>query len=211
MGRKLTGLLLCATSLTICGCAPIVTAWKNDPLQAYDVAGPSIYAMTGDRRTAVFADKESKLKYCAESMPDAVAAYAASSRANAKVTGLKNEAAVDAAIGESTAAALLQTFQRTENAEITRQMGWNICLAWSQGGITDAQYFILLDKLVTGSVDAMKVRAAQPLTATASNGTITVSAGNPFTSPTPTPSASPTPTPSPAPSPASSPSPTPSS
>jgi hypothetical protein len=158
---KLAALLCCTTVLS--GCAGVVTAWKNDPLQAYDVVGPSIYAMTGDRRTAVFSRQNDPLKYCAESLPDAVAAYAALSQANAKASGLKGEAAGEVGFSDSTTAGLLQTFQRTENAEIMRQLGWNTCLAWAQGAISNQEYFSILNKLVDGGVEVMKVRAAQPL------------------------------------------------
>ena len=146
------------------GCASTVTAWKNDPLQSYEVLGPSVYAMTGDRRTAVFTKKGGDLRYCAESLPDAVAAFAASSSAKLKAEGLKGGAGGEAGVSDQTAVGLLQTFQRTEIAEVSRQLGFNTCLAWSQGAITDAQYHDLLEKLVSGSIDVMKTRASQPLT-----------------------------------------------
>lgn len=121
-----------------------------------------------------------------------MAVFAASSKAAAQATGLKDEAAIKAEIAEATAAALLQTFQRTENAELSRQMGWNICLAWSQGGITDGQYYGLLDKLVMGAVDVMRIRATRTTSVTSPDGKVTVTAGDPFLSPTPTPTPSPT-------------------
>jgi len=147
------------SSLT--GCASVVTAWKNDPLQAYSVKQPSIYAMTGDRRTAVFSDRNSTLKYCAESLPDAVAAFAAASSAKAKAEGLKGGAGGEIGFSEQTAVALLQTFQRTEIAELSRQLGFNTCLAWAQGAITNEQYGALLVKIVDGSIDVMKERSKQ--------------------------------------------------
>lgn len=151
---KISLVTLAATGLS--GCAGAITAWKSDPLQSYNVAAPSIYAMTGDRRTAVFTKRDSLLKYCAESLPDAVAAVAASSSATAKGKG------VELGMTDATTISLLQTFQRTEIAEVSRQLGWNTCLAWSQGAITDAQYFGLLQQMVTGSIDVMKARASQP-------------------------------------------------
>lgn len=143
--RLLTGALLGGACFLVSGCAGVVTAFKNDPLQAYDVEHASIYAMTGDRRTAVMLEQNPKHRFCAESLPDAVAAFAASSRARAGITGKG-----DAEFSDATTAGLLQTFQRTEIAEVYRQMGWNTCLAWLQGAITQPQYHELLRKMVDG-------------------------------------------------------------
>lgn len=207
---RLKPILLVATIASLSGCTSLVTAWKNDPLQAYSVKGPSIYAMTGDRRTAVFADKNSNLKYCAESMPDAVAVFSASSEASLEASGIEGQASGKAGIDEDTAAALLQTFHRTEISEISRQMAWNICLAWSQGAISNDAYYTLLEKMVSGSVEVMKVRASQPVVGLPGGQLILRGEGSsPTPVPTPTPSASATPKPTPTPSPTPSPTPTP--
>jgi hypothetical protein len=55
----------------------------------------------------------------------------------------------------------LQTFQRTEIAEVYRQIGWNLCLAWAQEAISSAEYHALLKEYVTGGIDVIKTRAAQ--------------------------------------------------
>ena len=169
--RSHSVLLLALATFCLTGCAGAITAWKNDPLQSYKVEGPSIYAMTGDRRTAVFSDQTSPRKYCAESLPDAVAAIAASSRAAAKTKGVEVE------FGEATAVGLLQTFQRTEIAEVSRQLGWNTCLAWAQGAISNAEYHALLQQIVAGSIDVMKKRASQPVAALPAGSTLVVAPG----------------------------------
>ena len=138
------------------GCASTVTAWKNDPLQSYKSQRSSLYAMTGDRRTAIQINNANGQRFCAESLPDAVAAYSAASKASASVEGKASGGFEDA-----TYAGLLQTFHRTEIAEVYRQLGWNLCLAWAQGAINDAQYFGLLDKFTVGGLDAISKRAAQ--------------------------------------------------
>jgi hypothetical protein len=160
---KLRSLFIAVCGLSVSGCAGVVTAWKNDPLQSYDVIGPSIYTMTGDRRTAVFTRKDADLRYCAESLPDAVAAFAASSSAKLKAEGLRNGAGGEVGISDQASAALLQTFQRTEIAEVSRQLGFNTCLAWSQGAITSPEYHALLQDIVAGTIEVMKTRAGQPL------------------------------------------------
>jgi hypothetical protein len=138
------------------GCASTVTAWKNDPLQAYDMVNPTVYAMTGDRRTAVMMSPSKDKRFCAESLPDAVAAYSAASKANASLQSKASGGFEDAAY-----AGLMQTFQRTEIAEVYRQMGWNLCLAWAQGAIGETEYTTLLTRYVEGGIDAISKRAAQ--------------------------------------------------
>jgi hypothetical protein len=151
-------LLILGLVFTSGGCASTVTAWKNDPLQSYEIEASSIYAMTGDRRTAViFRDEATKKnRFCAESLPDAVAAFSAASKANASVQDKATVGFEDAAY-----AGLLQTFQRTEIAEIYRQLGWNLCLAWAQGATDDPNYMKLLTKFTDGGLDAIAKRAAQ--------------------------------------------------
>ncbi len=149
-------IVISIAAFTLGGCASTVTAWKNDPLQVYDIKGPTVYAMTGDRRTAVLMEANTTKRFCAESLPDAVAAYSAASKANANV-----QDKASAAIEDATYAGLMQTFQRTEIAEVYRQMGWNLCLAWAQGAITSPEYYALLDKFVTGGLHAISERAEQ--------------------------------------------------
>jgi hypothetical protein len=150
------------SSFMLSACSSMVTAWKNDPLQAYTIERPTIYAMTGDRRTAVMMLPGQGQRFCAESLPDAAAAFSAASEANA---GVKDQ--VTGAFKDSTTAALLQTFQRTEIAEVYRQMGWNLCLAWAQQAIDTPQYHALLKEYLTGGIDVIKTRASQPAAAAA--------------------------------------------
>jgi hypothetical protein len=170
------GKLVSAASLfSLTGCAGVVTAFKNDPLQAYPANRESVYAMTGDRRTAVMMNKDSPLRFCAESLPDAVAAFSASSKASIGIEGK-----AQGGFSDSTAAGLLQTFQRTEIAEVFRQLGWNTCLAWAQGAIDEKQYFGLLEKMVVGGLDVMTRRASQTQVVQAvPNGTLIVTAQSP--------------------------------
>ena len=193
------------TSLT--SCAALVSAWKNDPLQSYDLLGPSVYAMTGDRRTAIIVKRDDRLVFCAESLPDAVAAIAATSKLRASLG--ENSIGTE----DSTAVGLMQTFQRTEIAEVSRQMGWNVCLAWAQGGITNEQYYTLLSKMVDGTIDVMRTRAGQtPSVQVGPGATLVVTVGpepGPTSTPTPKPTTTPTPTPTPTPKPTPTPTPSP--
>jgi hypothetical protein len=147
--------------LALSGCAGYLNAWTNDPLQHHSVGKPAVYTMTGDRRTAVFLKPSDGMHYCAESLPDAVAALAASSSASLKANGLKGGAGGEATITDATTVSLLQTFQRTEITELSRQLGWSTCLAWAQGAITNDQYHAILKDIVSGSLEIMKTRASQ--------------------------------------------------
>jgi hypothetical protein len=194
-------ILLTTSALGLSGCAGIVTALTNDPLQHYNPQGSTVYAMTGDRRTAVITDPQSSLHFCAESLPDAVAAYSASSKAKLGLTG-KGEGSFE----DGVTAGLLQTFQRTEIAEVYRQMGWNTCLAWAQGAITDEQYYQLLTKMVDGGLTVMETRSKQTqVLQTVPSTSVVVTGASTATPPSPPP---PSPPPS-APKPPSPPGPTP--
>ena len=168
----------------------------NDPLHHYqiDELGTSVYAMTGDRRTAVMFAPDSKYRFCAESLPDAVTVFTASSGAKANLAG-KGEVE----IRDQSAAAVLQTFHRTEIADVYRQMGWNACIAWAQHGITDEQYYDLLNLITTEGMKAIVTRAGQePKIIVSSTGAIILSTPEksaivPAPAPAPSPSPSPTP------------------
>lgn len=151
---KLLGLGLASISLG--GCAAAISAMKNDPLQKWTIRNPTMFAMTGDRRTAVVLPSSTGNRFCAESLPDAVAAFTAASKVSASLEG-KASGTID----EATYAGLLQTFQRTEIAEIYRQMGWNLCLAWAQGATNDPNYMPLLTAYLNSGIDVIKMRAAQ--------------------------------------------------
>lgn len=158
-------ILITVSCLLLPGCAGYLNAWTNDPFQHQAVKGPTIYTMTGDRRTTVFNDRNSSMKYCAESLPDAVAAVAASSSASLSAQGLEGGAGGEAKMSDATTISLLQTFRRTEIAELSRQLGWSTCLAWAQGAIDNAQYHAILQDIISGSLEVMKTRAQQSLIA----------------------------------------------
>lgn len=191
------GLLLAEAGLWVSSCASLITAFKNDPLQHYDLVGPTIYTMTGDRRTAVALKGPQGFRFCAESLPDAVAVFTASSKAKLLAEG-KFEAGLD----EATAAGLLQTFQRTEIAEVYRQLGWNTCMAWAQGAIGDARYSQMLTAMVAGGIDIMKIRASQPQVFPTTTNLVVLAGSTVTPAPAPTPSPRPSPKPTPSPTPA---------
>jgi len=154
--------LISAASLCATGCASVVTAWKNDPLQVYAVRNDaksvgSIYAMTGDRRTAILFKHGDRFRFCAESLPDAVAAFSAASRASASVESKAKGEFADAALAN-----VLQTFQRTEIAEVYRQIGWNLCLAWAQDSFGDkTRYDTLMSEYIRSGLHVIEARAGQ--------------------------------------------------
>ncbi len=159
--KKLAILTLLFSTFSIHGCAGYLNAWTNDPFQRHKIKGSTVYTMTGDRRTAIVNDKNSNMRYCAESLPDGISALASSSTANIKAEGLKGGAGGGLDFSDKNAVSLMQTFQRTEIAELSRQLGWSTCLAWMQGAISDAQYHAILKDIVTGSIEVMKTRASQ--------------------------------------------------
>lgn len=145
-------------AILLSGCAGTLSSILNDPLHHYDVdkKGTAVYTMTGDRRTAIMFSPESKHRFCAESLPDAVSVFSASSGGKLNVAGKG-----DVEIKDASSAATLQTFRRTEIADVYRQMGFNTCIAWAQGGITPDQYYQLLNQLITEGLRAINTRAGQ--------------------------------------------------
>jgi len=159
--KKIVVMTLLLPSFLIQGCAGYLNAWTNDPFQRHKIKGSTVYTMTGDRRTAIVNDKNSNVRYCAESLPDGISALASSSTANIKAEGLKGGAGGGIDFSDKNAVSLMQTFQRTEIAELSRQLGWSTCLAWMQGAISDEQYHAILKDIVAGSIEVMKTRASQ--------------------------------------------------
>lgn len=127
--------------------------------------------VTGERRLEFIAPKGSNLRMCAESLPEVSSAVAAATGASANIVD-KGAASVNDAFKT----ALLQTFTRTEIAEVLRQMGWQACQAWAQGALDDAQYREQLAKIIDAGIKVVELRASQPLSAAPVNQTIDPSA-----------------------------------
>lgn len=151
--------------LTLTGCASTITALLNRPIQAdnYYFDGNhavSVMSLQGQYRVGTLRDIKSTLRVCAESLPDTATAAAAASSLSVSdpVTG-----GVRAVSGsDEFSSALLQTFQRTETADVVRQLGWQYCQAWSNGALTDSQYAELLVALTRGAITVLEKRASAP-------------------------------------------------
>lgn len=162
-------------STILSGCASSISAWKGRAFAAHQFKPDRLISMTGERRLAFIVHPESSItkgtRFCAESLPDASMAAAGSSSTDA--SALK---AVPLKIGDAYSSTLLQTFHRTEIAELYRQMGWQACQAWAQGVLTNEEYKVHLNKIISTGVDVIQKRAAQPVAASVAGGTAVATA-----------------------------------
>jgi len=150
--------ILALSLLASSGCAGTVSSVFNRPVTAHDLSANRLMTVTGERRLAFIAPLNPTVRMCAESLPEVSSAVAAASGANLS--------AADHASGgfnDSFRTALLQTFARTEIAEVLRQMGWQACQAWAQGAISNEQYQQELARIIGAGIDVVKIRATQPL------------------------------------------------
>jgi hypothetical protein len=163
-----------SVALSLSGCASTITAWKNRPAAAHTLRPDRFFTLTGERRLAFQVDRKNarNLAWCAESLPEAAQAVSATSELSGKALSKFEGAAKDAY-----STTLVQTFTRTEIAEIYRQMSFQACQAWAQGVYTDAQYAKRLDDLLASGIKVIETRSVQPLTPLAAAASAAASAG----------------------------------
>jgi uncharacterized protein Veg len=149
---------------SLCGCSSFVTAIFDRPQirDEIDTAHGKvvILTMTGDRRLTTTHNGV----VCGESYPDVATAYSALSQANASAS--KQGVSESGSFSDEFQTTLLQTFNRTETADAIRQIGWQICQAYSNSAITQPEYYKLLDSLVTRSFNSIDKHASAPPVAT---------------------------------------------
>jgi len=148
------------TLLTLPGCASTISAWKNRSFKEQGFHKPALYSMTGERRLAIAVKPTTyDMRFCAESLPEAAAAYSATSGASLKPTGVG-----EGSISDASSMVLTQTYTRTEISEVLRQLGFQTCQAWAQGVLDENEYKLELKNIVAAGIEVMKNRSLQPLT-----------------------------------------------
>ena len=178
---KLAKLTSITVLLSLSGCASTISAVTNRSIAAHDFREGRIFSMTGERRLAMTVrTKDGRVVLCAESLPEVAAAVAASSSASASLVNRGSGALSDAFQTQ-----LLQTFTRTEISEVMRQLSWQLCQAWAQGGLDHPVYSVQLRRLITAGIKVMEARAAQEIKVAPAAGekTSVVAAGPPATAP----------------------------
>lgn len=164
---------LAVSGLLLSGCAAALSAYKNRSSNKMDIGATSAQAgeiviVTGERRIAIAIPNQANFQFCAEALPDAAAAFGAASSAGLARPGMQG------GINESSAMGLLQTFNRTENAELLRSWGFISCLAKAQRHFEDPEYRALFTTMTNGLVEVMKANAANTTAILATGGTVTV-------------------------------------
>lgn len=163
-------------ALGVTGCSSLISSWKTRPVAAHKLYSGRMFSLTGERRLAFFvpradagrpysaAEDEYRTAWCAESLPEASQAVAATSKPSFGQGELK------LGTEDSLTTTLTQTFTRTEVAEVFRQLGWQTCQAWAQGVLSDDQYRAHLGDLVKTGLEVIKIRASQPVSALPTTG-----------------------------------------
>jgi hypothetical protein len=158
------------------GCSSFVSAIFDRPQIRDNIDATKdrvvILTMTGDRRLTTTHGSV----VCGESYPDVATAYGALSKAS--TTASREGASASGDISDQFQTALLQTFNRTETADAIRQIGWQICQAYSNQGITSSEYHALLDSLITKSFESIDKRATTPPVIATGPGSVQVNLGS---------------------------------
>ena len=157
MLRPLSLGLLAALALS--GCASSITALQNSPTKPHTLRPNRFFSLTGERRLAFQVKRsDDRVAWCAESLPEAAQAVSATSKPNLQIPNGPTVGTDD-----SFSTTLLQTFTRTEIAEMYRQMAWQACQAWAQEVYTDAQYREQLNMLLASGIKVIETRSTQAL------------------------------------------------
>ena len=155
--------LLLLTGLLTSSCASTISAYKNRAVSKHGIMYKDkfeegqVFVMTGERRLAVAIPLGTQRHFnlCAEPLPDVAAAFGAASSLNASRAG------TEVGVTDATAMKILQTFNRTENAELLRVWSFVSCLAWAQGQLENPVYKAAFKQMTAGIIDVMKTNAIQ--------------------------------------------------
>ena len=169
-------LLLVSLAMGLGGCASQLTAaftrpWRTDtmpgrgwfdgsPVDRSDIITGNA---TAERRLIIARVRRDPIRgpedrvLCAESLPDAAQAIAARD-ALAVSQSLASGRTTSIELDTQVRTALLQTFQRTELAELSRQLAWQVCLAYANGALTTEEYRTQLIRIIDGSFRVMERR-----------------------------------------------------
>lgn len=176
--------------VSLAGCASTISAIQNDPARVHTLRPDRFFTLTGNSRLAFqvnrydvnnppkpYIDPKTKLlvtrpAWCAESLPEVATAVTSSSKPSAQLSKNSTLGTEDAF-----ATSLVQTFTRTEIAEVYRQMGWQACQAWAQGVLSDAEYRDQLVALLRSGASVIEERSKQPINVDAAKAAAEAAAG----------------------------------
>ena len=158
------------SALLCCSCSSTITSWKNRSVSKHSLMYPSnrggdIFVLTGERRMAFAIPENANFKFCPESLPDAAAGTAASSELS------KSKTETDKlTLNDQFAMNLLQTFNRTENAELFRQWNFAACSFWAQNAFADPKLAELFEIMTKATAAMMQKNAEKSTGNTAATG-----------------------------------------
>lgn len=164
--------------LLISGCSSSLGSIFERSVSSENITYDKIITLTGERRVALivpYVDRrlsknEEKEFYsnlgharkviCAESLPDAArqvdthSNYKLNLAAPSVVTGVSPSG--EQAVDDLFKTTVTQTFQRTETADVVRQLGWQVCQGFANGAIDENGYKELVDRIISGSLEVLR-------------------------------------------------------
>lgn len=146
----------------ISGCSAPIVAWKGRPFGEHRLdpkqdSRSRLYVVTAERRLGILVPiKDWDMRFCAESLPEAAVGQSAKSSLDLS-DGTKASGTNVAKIAGEVNQSLTKTFERTERAELLRQLGWQLCQAWAQGVLDKDEYKEALLKLTGVGEEALKL------------------------------------------------------
>jgi len=173
-------LIACMLLIPIGGCSAAWTTIFERSVQSEPLdRGPQAISMTAERRIVLVRPRRiahTDPIVCLESLPDVARAASAQSRGDLQNGAAAGTTAARISFEDQFSTSLLQTFQRTQLADVSRNLAWQICLAYANGAITEIQYHTLLELIIQRSFHVLGTPPVVTTAARSPSGTGTAAA-----------------------------------
>lgn len=170
-------------ALALVGCGSTLNAIFERSVSSEPLDRTQVVTMTGERRVTIAVDRNGPYTVCAESLPDAARALGARTVGDLDLGTANGQARASGGFDDQVQTALLQTNTRTEIADVSRILGFQVCSAYANNGINQTQYGSLLRDIITGANSAMLANAQRPPPSIGTARTVQVSLAEPAVRP----------------------------
>lgn len=167
----------------LAGCGSTLNSIFERSVTSEPLDRTQVVTMTGERRVTIAVERNGPYTVCAESLPDAARALGARSAGTLDLGTANGQARASGGYDDQMQTALLQTNTRTEVADVSRILGFQVCSAYANNGITQPQYASLLEQIIAGANTAMLANARRPPPAIGAARTVQVTLAEPVLPP----------------------------
>lgn len=148
-------ILISIASIQLSACSTLATSLLTKPVVEDEVSNYGTLSLTADRRIAVFNEvgtgSNTVRRSCAEAQPDVAVSRAVTSEVMAALEDVSRNN-TNFNLEETLTNAITVAYQRTERSDLVRQLGWQLCQAYMNDGISTDQYAKLLSSMVYASL-----------------------------------------------------------